>query len=64
MKSRPLVQEDFKNINLFPEVLSNAEKPVEQRSTLFINLEFGFPGVLYRSIFLCIIYTPRTFQAN
>ena len=46
------------------EGLSNAEKSVEQCSTLFINLEFVFPAVLHRSIFLCIIYTQRAYQAN
>lgn len=33
MKTRPLVQESFKNICLFPEGLSNPEKSVKQCST-------------------------------
>ena len=64
MKTRPLVQENLKNIYLFPEGLNNAEKSVEQCSTLLINLEFVFPAVLHRSIFLCIIYTQRAYQEN
>ena len=42
--------EDLEKINLFPEVWSNFEKPIEQPSNFFINLEFRFPG----SIFLFI----------